>query len=348
MSFTANASTSRSRTSSLGYANAEVLESSKLSSFRDSLAKSYRKLEEPEFSVSQILTKQLAREFTTARRYLLATAAVKELSEDFYAAEEQQRYRAMELIEYARVNGIKIDDYTSQVDKTPIDKSLAPAEFIQELLLQEHQDVKYLDRAMAKASETLSSNADLVNFLDSIRSAHMDRQEHVSELLNQITPVLHIPQTLTVLESASAQSGDFASRFNIENFPKAQDFGGLYGNNEQQFSLPHVTAAGAIGVAAVDPESLPSTEDILEALPIDTDGLMETVDTFATFIDEQSFPSTVEILDALPIDTDGFLETVDSLATFIEEQSELVDTFQQNVMEAEIMSQIVDLVANLC
>merc|ERR1719223_1143041 len=67
-----------------------------IDSFRNSVRESYRR-QEPLVSVAQLLTEQVAREFTSGRRYLLAAAAVKEVSADFYLIEEQQRVRAMEI-----------------------------------------------------------------------------------------------------------------------------------------------------------------------------------------------------------------------------------------------------------
>jgi ferritin len=337
-------SSSTKRSTALAYANSETLELPKLNSFRDSIARSYERLEEPAFSPSKLLTNQLAREFSTARRYLLATGAVKGLTQHFYAAEEQQRFRAMELIEYARINDIVLDDYNSQINTTPIDKTLAPQDFVQELLLQEQQDIKFLEKALAQATASMNS-PDLVDFLDSIRSSHVLRLEETVQVLTHFMPSLDIPHSLSVVELTTAQTADIASRLNLNRLPESEDFGvasrlnmnhlpksedfGVVGNNQQiHATIPHVTAAGAIGVAAVDTDSLPSTDDILDALP-----------------------STEEFLDALPINAEDLVQVVDNtasnFATFIGEQSELVDTLQQNLLDTETLSQLVDIVTQL-
>lgn len=286
---------------SLCYADSETLaDAPKHDSFRKSIVKSYQR-EEPTVSSSQLLTEQLGREFTTARRYLLAAVAVKELSEEFYAAEEQQRVRAIELIEYARTNGIKLSDYASQVDSSPIDKSLPPAEFLKELILQEQQDVKLLDQVMAQAS----SNRNLVDFLQSVQTDQLDRQHHLIQTLAHCMPSSDIHSSMSALDTAT--TANLIQKVDLKDYLQSiarwyeNQLLGLGRNMEVMMSRAgHVTVAA---VDSVDPESLYSTEDILQA--------------------------------------------VDSATTLWEEPSLLVDTLQQNIMDTETLSQIIDIVSGL-
>jgi hypothetical protein len=287
---------------SLGYAQSETLaDPLKHDSIRNSIVKSSQR-EDSTVSSSQLLTEQLGREFTTARRYLLAAVAVKELSEEFYAAEEQQRVRAIELIEYARTNGIKLSDYTSQVDSSPIDKSLPPAEFLKELIRQEQQDVKLLDQVMAQAS---SSNRNLVDFLQSVQTDQIDRQHHLMQTLAHSMPSLDIHTSMSALDTATTanliQKVDLKDSLqSIARWYENQLLG-LGRNMEVMMSRAGHYAAAAVD--SVDPESLPSTEDILQA--------------------------------------------VDSVTTLLDEPSLLVDALQQSIMDAETLSQIIDIVSGL-
>jgi hypothetical protein len=292
---------------SLGYADSEILaDAAKHDSFRNSIVKSYQREEpEPTVSSSQLLTEQLGREFTTARRYLLAAVAVKELSEEFFAAEEQQRVRAIELIEYARTNGIKLFDYASQVDSSPIDKSLPPAEFLKELLLQEQQDVKLLNQVMIQAS---SSNQNLVDFLQSVQTDQLDRQHHLIQTLAHSMPSLDIHTSMSALDTAT--TANLIQKVDLKDSiqPIARWYEnqllGLGRNMEVILSRAgHATAVTAAAVDSVDSESLPSTED--------------------------------------------FIQAMDSATTLLEEPSLFVDSIQQNIMDTETLSQIIDIVAGL-
>lgn len=306
-----------------------------------------------EAAFSKLLTAQVAREFSAARRYLLAASVVKEMSDHFHVAEEEQRIKAMQVMEYARIHGIALTDYQSQIQATPIDSAMSPVEFLRELMFQEQHDMQLLDKSLS----SLYNNPDLVSFLQSISTEQLDRQQEMVQLLAQVSTATTVPATADMLV-ASTTTG--LENINPIHLPKSaaaggggQDLGVV--NNphvvpqvqtalrhlvDRLMALPHpgMAAAGAVGAAAVDSDALPSTEDILDALPIDTEAFMEVVD---------SLPTTDDILEALPIDTDVLLEVVDNAATFLEEQSELVGDLQQNLMDADTVSQIVDIVTQL-
>eukprot|EP00526_Cylindrotheca_closterium_P017040 CAMPEP_0113631416 /NCGR_PEP_ID=MMETSP0017_2-20120614/16325_1 /TAXON_ID=2856 /ORGANISM="Cylindrotheca closterium" /LENGTH=316 /DNA_ID=CAMNT_0000541923 /DNA_START=288 /DNA_END=1238 /DNA_ORIENTATION=+ /assembly_acc=CAM_ASM_000147 len=313
----------------------------KTDSFRDSILKSYQR-EEPHVSIAQLLTEQVAREFTTGRRYLLAAAAVKQLSDDFYDVEEQQRVRAVELMEYARSHDIQILDYASQVDKTPIDKSMETMDLLQELLVQEQRDVQLLEQVMTQVS---SKNAELFAFLETIRADQMDRKAQIMQTLSDALPTLQqtAVDTATSLATAHVSTGDFSLKMGEELMSKLESAEQLpsslsrWTENQLQgmgqhvhdliaksghFTFTGATVATVAAVDAVDTDSLPTTEEILDALP-----------------------SAEDILDALPVE--DILQVVDTATTLLEEPSQLVDTIQQNLMETEALSQIVDIVTGL-
>lgn len=274
-------------------------------SFRNSVRESYRR-QEPLVSVAQLLTEQVAREFTSGRRYLLAAAAVKQVSADFYLIEEQQRVRAMELIEYARVHNIQLLDYASQVEKTPIDRSLETAELVKEILSQERRDIQLLEQAISQVSST---NTELFAFFQTIRADQMDRQDHIMNTLS------HVVDTTTSIATAHVSSGELSSKMADEFMARIEGLGQNFHDfvsKSSHISCTGATAATVAAVDAVDPDSLPSTDDILEALPME-----------------------------------DILQVMDSAATLLEEPSQLVDSIQQGLMETEAVSQIVDIVSGL-
>lgn len=315
---------------SLNYANSDVQVTDKSSSFRNSIINTYQR-EDPQISISQLLTEQVAREFTTGRRYLLAAAAVKELSDNFYDVEEQQRVRAMELMEYARSHHIPILDYTSQVDKTPIDKSMETGDLLRELLLQEQNDVQLLERVMMQVS---SKNTELLAFLETIRTDQIERQEQIMRVLAESLSALQATdvETATSIATAHVSTNDFSAKMGadlmkkLESTQQMPSSAARWAGNQLQgmgqhfhdvvSKSLHLTFTGAATVAAVDavdPDSLPSTEDILDAIPDD-------------------------ILDAIPVE--DILQAVDTATTLLEEPSQLVDTIQP-------LSQIVEIVNGL-
>lgn len=312
--------------------------------FRNSILQRNSNDPTSQLSTSQLLSDQLAREFTTARRYMLAAGAIKDLSSYFYACEEQQRVRAMELIEYARVNEITLrGDYNDQIKKSPIDKSLAVKDFIQELFLQEKQDIKNLETAVSQAS-----TSELIQFLESKRQNQIDRQQEIITFLALALPTLDMSR-MELFDSATTTTttttSDLASRWNLNNFPRQH----IVNNSpldhhrvDPSFVTATGATTGAIGVATVDPESLPSTEDILDVLPstedildalpidIDFEAASDLMDTI-----QDALPSTEDILDALPIDID------------FEAASDLMDTIQQNLLDTDTLAQIFDVVSQL-
>lgn len=327
--FTAMSKNDSGLPTSLNYANSEaVAETASVDSFRNSILSSYEREEAP-ITSSQLVTEQLSREFTTARRYLLAAATVKELSEDFYEAEEQQRVRAMELIEFARNNGIKLSDYASDVDSSPIDTSLDQADFLKELILHEKQDVKLLDQVMAKSA----SNQDLVSYLQSVRSDHVDRQYNLMQALSDSVSAFDIDSSMSTVDSAAVaataqtSSVDAASRFSEDLIHKVDlkdsiqsiarwyenQLHGLGRNLEIMASrAAHVSATGATAATAA---------------------AVDSVDP--------------ELLDALPMNSEDIMQAMDSASNFFEEPAMLVDTFQQTIFETGTLSQIVDVVSGL-
>ncbi|CAJ1959315.1 unnamed protein product [Cylindrotheca closterium] len=275
-----------SSTTSLNYVNAQTIDSTvtETDSFRNSILNTYQR-EEPQVSISQLLTEQVAREFTAGRRYLLAASAVKDLSEEFYDVEEQQRVRAMELMEYARAHDIEIMDYASQVDKTPIDKSMKTTELLQELLVQEQKDVKRLEKVMSQVS---SKNVKLLAFLEVIRADQMERKDQIMQTLADALPNM---QQTAVDTAASVATGDFSLNFGQELLNKLENQLQGMGQHVQDlvskstsghhFTFTGATVATVAAVDAVDPESLPTPEDILQA-----------VDTATALFDQQNLMDT--------------------------------------------------------
>jgi ferritin len=313
---------------SLNYANAEVLDADKINSFRNSIRNTYQP-EEPQVSVSKLLTEQVAREFTTGRRYLLAAAAVKELSENFYEVEEQQRVRAVELMEYARSHGIPIMDYATQVDKTPIDKSMETTALLKEMLVQEQKDFQLLEILMVQVS---SKNTELFSFLETIRADQVERKDQIIQALTTLQGA-HV-ETAASIATAHVSTTDISAKIGdnlmkkLETAEQIPSNAARWAANQLQGMGQHVhdfvsksghltftgaTAATMAAVDAVDPESLPSTQDIVDAIPDD-------------------------ILDVIPME--DILQVVDTATTLLEEPSQLVDTIQP-------LSQIVDIVAGL-
>ncbi|KAL3938391.1 MAG: hypothetical protein SGBAC_006692 [Bacillariaceae sp.] len=312
---------------SLGYAvgDTQTVGNIQTDSFRNSILDTYQP-EEPRVSVAQILTDQIAREFTAGRRYLLAASAVKALSEDFFDVEEQQRVRAMEVMEYARAHDIKLLDYASQVDKTPIDKSMESSDLLQELLVQENKDARFLEQAMAQVS---SKNTVLMAFLETIREDQMDRKDQIMHALSDALPTLQqtAVDTAASVAAVQASTGELSlisklehadqlpsslSRWAETQFQGMGHFVQDFASKSGHLTFTGATAATVAAVDSVDPESLPSTEDLLEALPME-----------------------------------DILQAVDTATTLFEEPSQLVDTIQQNLMDTEALSQIVDIVTGL-
>eukprot|EP00980_Cylindrotheca_fusiformis_P007139 scaffold1501_cov130-Cylindrotheca_fusiformis.AAC.8 len=320
--FTPMTSNDSRPSTSLKYAETEALaDPARLESFRNSIIRTYER-EEPQVTSSQLLTEQLSREFTTGRRYLLAASAIKELSEEFYDAEEQQRYRAIGLIEFARNSGIKLSDYASKVDKSPIDTSLSKEDFLKELILQEKQDVKVLNQAMAKAA----SNQDLVAYLQTIRSEHVDRQKN---LMKALSASFDVDSTLSTVDSTATEK---TSRFSEELVRKVDmndsvqsiarwyenQLQGLGRNLEIMISRAgHISATGAataVGATA-------ATAAVVDSNP--------------------------ELLDSIPINPEDFLQVMDGASNLLEEPGMLVDTIQQSIVETGTLAQLVDVVAGL-
>ena len=151
------ASTRVASSSWLGYANGEAATGVETTHSKRQLDSSaLGGLVSQEAAFSKLLTAQVAREFSMARRYLLAASVVKEMSDHFFVAEEEQRIKAMQVMEYARTHGIALADYQSQIQTTPIDSAVSPVEFLRELMSQEDQDMQLLDKAMASLSLTSS------------------------------------------------------------------------------------------------------------------------------------------------------------------------------------------------
>lgn len=299
---------------SLNYANGDVQALDRNESFRNSILNTLQR-EEPEVSISKLLTHQVAREFTAGRRYLLAAAAVKELSEDFYDVEEQQRFRAVELMEFARAHDIPIMDYASHVDKTPIDKSLETADLLQELLVQEQKDVQLLERVMMQVS---SRNTELFKFLETIRADQIERKDQIIQTLSDNLSSLQASdvEAATSIATAHATTSDFSSTMgddllkkmeNAEQLPSSfarwaetqlqglgQQVHGLV-SKSQHLTFTGATAATVAAVDSVDPDALPSTEDILEAIPMED--ILQVVDTAAALLEEPSqFVDTIQPL----------------------------------------------------
>ncbi|CAJ1959316.1 unnamed protein product [Cylindrotheca closterium] len=290
----ASTPTTRTSTSQLNYANAQTVDNTVTGSdsFTNSILDAFQR-EESQVSISQLLTEQVAREFTAGRRYLLAASAVKDLSEDFYDVEEQQRVRAMELMEYARTNDIELLDYASQVDKTPIDKSLKKQELLQELLIQEQKDVKLLEQVMAQVS---SKNAKLFAFLEVIRADQMERKDQIMQTLADAFPTIQqsAADTASVTTTAQASTGDFGQDLlnkldNADQIPSSvsrwsdnqlqgmgQHIHDLISKSSGHFTFTGATAATVAAVDVVDPESLPNPENFLQAM--DTEALSQLVD----------------------------------------------------------------------
>ncbi|KAL3938390.1 MAG: hypothetical protein SGBAC_006691 [Bacillariaceae sp.] len=282
-------------------------------SVRNSILNLYQREETP-VSEAQLLTDQVAREFTASRRYLLAASAVKELSEDFFDVEEQQRVRAMEVMEFARTHDIELLDYSSQVEKTPIDKSMESTDLLQELLVQENKDTQVLEQAMTQVS---SKNTELFTFLESIREDQMERKDQVVQMLSDALPTLQQTATDTAASVAAAQVStdefsahmgkDLMSKFeNVDQIPSSvsrwaenqfqdiEQFVQDLVSKSGHFTFTGATAATVAAVDAVDTEAIP-VGDILQAV----------------------------------------------------EPSQLVDSIQQNLMETEALAQIVDIVTGL-
>ncbi|KAL3938389.1 MAG: hypothetical protein SGBAC_006690 [Bacillariaceae sp.] len=282
-------------------------------SLRDSILNTNQPEEPQEVAVAQLLTDQVAREFTTGKRYMLAASAVKELSEDFYDVEEQQRVRAMEVMEYARANDIKLMDYSSQVDKTPIDKSMDSTDMLQELLVQENKDAQILEQAMTQVP---SKNTELFALLESTRADKLERKDQIMQTISDALPTMQQTAADTAASVAAAQvsTSDFSLMANFENadlpssvsrwaenqFQGMEQFVQDLVSKSGHFAFTGATAATVAAVDAVDSEVLPM-EDMLQV----------------------------------------------AATTLLEEPSQLVDTVHQNLMETEALTQIVDIVTGL-
>lgn len=282
-------------------------------SVRNSILNLYQREETP-VSEAQLLTDQVAREFTASRRYLIAASAVKDLSEDLFDVEEQQRVRAVEVMEYARTHDIELLDYASQVDKTPIDKSMESPDLLQELLVQENKDVQVLEQAMTQVS---SKNTELLAFLESIRDDQMERKDQIMQMLSDALPTLQQTATDTAASVVAAQvsTDDFSLNMGKEMMSNFE-------NADQILS----------SVSRWAENQFQDIEQSVQDLVSKSSHLTFTGATAATV-------AAVDAVDTEALPVGDMLQAV--------EPSQLVDTIQQNLMETEYLTQIVDIVTGL-
>lgn len=337
--------------------------------------------------VSELLTSQIAIEFSAGQRYVVAAALLSDLSHYFYDAEEDQRMRAISLIEIASTHGIKVSEYKEQMqasmdeDEFLLQGGKAIETFSKELLLQGQQDGLALDRLMAAVASLQQDNHQnnmegLMQSLSSLREEQADRFLDLTKLIESAVPTMDASTIHNLLEEAAASSATSSADALVAETAAQQDLSFLlqqqeigqfapldhpliekaydYNNNNPDLSpvdqvssssspflqtvqnhlrffepvsrgAQHNTPSAYVA-AAVDTdydaiaEALPSTEDILEALP-----------------------TTEDILEALPT-TEDILQAVDSSASDL---SDLADSIQQTIFEAETVTQIVETLSQI-
>ena len=337
--------------------------------------------------VSELLTSQIAIEFSAGQRYVVAAALLSDLSHYFYDAEEDQRMRAISLIEIASTHGIKVSEYKEQMqasmdeDEFLLQGGKAIEAFSKELLLQGQQDGLALDRLMAAVASLQQDNNDnmegLLQSLSSLREEQADRFLDLTKLIESAVPTMDASTIHNLLEEASASAAsatsssdalvaETAAQQDLSFLLQQQEIGEFapldhpliekaydYNNNPDLSPVDQVSSSSspflqtvqnhlrffepvsrgaqhntpsAYVAAAVDTdydaiaEALPSTEDILEALP-----------------------TTEDILEALPT-TEDILQAVDSSASDL---SDLADSIQQTIFEAETVTQIVETLSQI-
>lgn len=342
--------------------------------------------------VSELLTSQIAIEFSAGQRYVVAAALLSDLSHYFYDAEEDQRMRAISLIEIASTHGIKVSEYKEQMqasmdeDEFLLQGGKAIEAFSKELLLQGQQDGLALDRLMAAVASLQQDNHQnnnndnmegLLQSLSSLREEQADRFLDLTKLIESAVPTMDASTIHNLLEEASASAAsatsssdalvaETAAQQDLSFLLQQQEIGEFapldhpliekaydYNNNPDLSPVDQVSSSSspflqtvqnhlrffepvsrgaqhntpsAYVAAAVDTdydaiaEALPSTEDILEALP-----------------------TTEDILEALPT-TEDILQAVDSSASDL---SDLADSIQQTIFEAETVTQIVETLSQI-
>ena len=180
----------QSSTSALGYASSAS--TAKVETFTPSSK-----------SLSDLVTQQIARQFSAAQRYAAAAMVLK--AGDLYFAEEDQRMQAVQLIEVARHHNIELGDYQALMEDPPR-KSMGLEAFSHELLQRGAQDTQALEQ-LSMAART---NEKLMATLESIKSTQADWDQELVQLVEQAVPSMDLSKMDAAAEPVTDKLGDVA------------------------------------------------------------------------------------------------------------------------------------------
>lgn len=319
-------------------------------------------------SLYKLYNRQIAREFSTSQRYGVAAVVLADQVEQFLAAEEEQRMRAIQMIEYANVNDIPLD-YQSQIvlqnDCDPSSlQALGVKELASELVAQEQLDRLFFQEFLQEAQ---TSDDPLAVVLEPLRVGVFDILKTTGLLDHDIGKTQQLDCSyLDLLKtnddlSVGVYSLDHplieqvyasqellpildATSMPISSSPLLQEQQQQPGHRmflEPIFRSAHITPTDAYVGVAVDTDY-----DALQQ------SLVETSEDLWVAADE-ALPNMEDFLDALSsIGTEDTFWAVDNsaigdLATFLEGQTDLMDSLQQNIFEAEGLAQIAEILAQL-
>jgi hypothetical protein len=284
-------------------------------------------------NLSTLFTRQIARQFSAAQRYTVAAVVLGDISEDFYYAEEDQRMRAIQLVEYANRHDIPLADYRSQIE-SPMEESLGLQAFSQELLVREHQDRLAFEQLLVEAGK---DNQGLAQFLERIRMGQVDWDQELIQLLGQAVPSIDTNNILLDPKADAAMS-DATSQFNY--VPKSEDFVREY----SPLDHPLIEEAYKQELPMDQVPSAPFLQQLQTHLrwmepTVARAGHATPTSYIGAAVDTDALPSTEEILQVVD-------NSASELTTFLE-QIDFVDSIQQSVLEEVILAQLIEFVSQV-
>jgi hypothetical protein len=321
-------------------------------------------------SLSKLYNRQIAREFSASQRYGVAAVVLTDQVEQFLAAEEEQRMRAIQMIEYANANDIPLD-YQSQIvlqddcDSSSL-QSLGVQELATELMAQERLDRLFFQEFLQEAH---TSDDPLAAVLEPLRVGVFDILKTTGLLDHDLGKTQQLGYSYFDLLktnddlSVGVYSLDhplieqvYASR---ELLPLLDATSSMPISSSPFLQQHQQQPAHRLFLEPISRSAHITPTDAYVGVAVDTDydalqqSLVETSEDLWVAADE-ALPSMEDFLDALSsIGTeDTFFSAVDNsavgdLATFLEEQTNLMDSLQQNIFEAEGLAQIAEILAQL-
>ena len=254
-------------------------------------------------SLSDLVTQQIARQFSAAQRYAVAAMVLK-AGPQLYFAEEDQRMQAVQLIEVARHHNIELGDYQALMEDPP-QKSQGLEAFSHELLQRGVQDTQ----ALEQLSMAAPTNEKFMATLESIKSAQAHWDQELVLLVERTIPSMDLSKMDAAAEPVTDKLYDVAEYAPLDghlNFQQVHEGIPLDQATNDSFlsqlkmdlsrwleDVPNRVGDAALHHyfgAAVDTneaitEALPSPGDLVEALPVAVEEVAYVVDAIQqTFI----------------------------------------------------------------